>query len=248
MPMTLLTASSLIVDVLGREPSAAWPKRRIALFAWESLLNVRDWRWGAGRRATIGLVAGQARYTLPTDFGYVMRISSPSESFYEPVELVSWRDLEEIRGYEYRPTVSRPRYYGAISWTDLGDSGWVPQLEIYPIPQATDAEDDPTLEVAYLPAAGAQPQDNAELTFPYPPFMEPLWTLWLRETALGLVEHDIAGVDQRVEVLMRGSTYMAAVKRDAGSVRIMRCPPGASEEGRPMGYFGGRHRVYGGNY
>lgn len=228
MPMSLASAERIVLDVLGRQPPAAWPVGSIVSLAWQAFLDHRSWRWAAGSRATITLVVDQARYALPADLGQILVISGPSH-WVQPVTLTTWRQLEEFRAAGYTALLGQPPFHAAVRWTAQDDGSFLPELELYPVPVSIEAG---PLEVSYLPAAGPPPGNTDDLVLPYPPFVGPVWVEWLRCYALGLVEHDIAGIDERIGPVSQGPLMMAAIHRDAGASRIKSPMGGAACEYR----------------
>ena len=226
MPMNLTSGAIIIRNAIGREPPVAWPVEAIFNFAWQTFLNHRDWRWAAGTRVTLNFVQDVARLPLPHDFGYILRITGPN-LWSNPVQLVSWRRLEELRARGYGLLQGYPPVHAAVRWTAQDSGEYVPELEVWPVPNADQTA---ALEVSYLPASGRFPENTDDLVIGYPPFIDPIWTLWLQACTLGLVEKDIADVDTRLIPLIGGVVMAGAIKVDSGAARIHRAPPGAALE------------------
>lgn len=229
MPMDLVTAERIVVDVLGRQPPETWPPISIVNLAWQSFLDHRVWRWAAGSRAEIVLVADQARYDLPEDFGTILFIGAPSH-WTQPVTMVTWRQLEELRAAGYSALLGQPPYVGATRWTEEETGAYTPQLELYPVPLGPESG---PLEVCYIPAAPNPAVNGQDLVLGFPPFIRGVWTEWLRQYTLGLIEHDVMGLDERLLRLSQGVLMAAAIHRDSGGVRIRTPTGGAATEYRP---------------
>lgn len=224
MPMNLTSAAQIVDHVLGGSLPWQWTVEAIVGDAWQTFLDHHDWRWAAGSRATITLVADQARYALPTDLGSILIVSSPEQRI-EPVRLVAWRQLEEMRATGTVGVQGAPPYLGAVLWARTTDGTWRPELELWPVPGAAE-----TMEVSYLPGSGPPQGNTDDLVLGYPPFIQGAWTQWLRAYALGLVEHDVASLEMRLSEVANGLVMRAAIKRDAGAVRRMPANPGAAME------------------
>ena len=223
MPMSLLTAQGLVEGYLGRLPPAHLPAATLVHLAWEALLAHRTWHWASGTRVEIALVANQARYALPDNLGKIVLIHAPND-WVNPVQMATWSQLEELRSRGYSALLGTPPYHGAIRW-DADEAGaYRPELELYPVPTTSGG----LLEVSYIPAAGTRAPEDLHLAYPH--FMDPLWHEWLRAYSLGMVEHDSAGVTLRLNDVMQGPLWVAAIHRDVGPNRIKRPGPGAADE------------------
>lgn len=228
MPMSLTTATELVLGTLGRQPPPEWPPASIVAVAWQAFLDHRSWRWAAGTRASIALVVGQARYRLPDDVGQIIKVSGPSH-WTHPVNLTTWAQLEALRARGYNALMGQPPFHGALRWTRAETGEYHPELELYPVPAGTAQG---PLEVSYLPAGTAPLRAGDDFSLAFPPHILPVWVEWLRAYTLGLVEHDMGTVDQRLAPITQGTLMTAAIHRDVGWHRIKTPGGGAATEYR----------------
>ena len=141
---------------------------------------------------------------LPSDFGSMVSITA-SDTLVNGMRLVTPGELQRLRTNKVEAD-SAWSYAGAVMYPGNPPR---PVLDIYP--ELTTTTED---HFSVIYKRGWNRLTSLEDVIRLPDYMLPLYFQLVRAYALGLEDEDVAGVDQRLQVIEAGSTYRAAKNMD----------------------------------
>lgn len=172
--------------------------------AGELLCQAWPWRWLMRPPVSINLVAGQDHLDLPV--GMVAPVwPIKGRDYDKEVRPTNLGNIFSMRQQpEYDPVWG---YYGAV----LFDGSASPRLEIYPTPGAnfTDA-----FQVAGRYSWTRVSSDDDQIVMP--PWLEPLFRVYLREVAGGIIRDRDETQDARIERVRSSRMFRDATLIDGG--------------------------------
>lgn len=163
----------------------------------------------ANGQTDISFVLNLDSVALPSDFSELVGYET-TEGLTSDLSLVTHARLIELRTGQIDTFTAR--YFGAISWAqdNTADGGApTPLLEIWPIPESNDFG---AFEILYR-AGWRQITDESD-TVNLPDWLAPLWFQLIGAFVRGYEEEDQASLSARLEEIVSGPLWAAAVRRD----------------------------------
>lgn len=206
MALTVESARLAVSVALGGDPPPEYSYTRLINGAGRSLETARRWEWLASRETQVSLVAGSPRVVLPADFKTQVVATEPGFGWL-PVTWVSNANYQHRRDMQGGLAGGQP-YFGTLRHEIDATGAALPVLLIYPEPSAAQ-----TFNLLYDAQWPTVTDDDAVI--PIPPFLEEFYCAWLREYALGIIEHDNAPLHVRLAGLKSSPMFVDACRSDA---------------------------------
>jgi len=163
-----------------------------------------------GNADMAGTLNASQAVVLPSDFGMGITAYVTTQGLTQHLSLCSQQTLVSARSKTPSPPIGV--FWGSVfTAPDLSTAGGVPtnRLEIYPEGDAGDAD---FITISYRLAWSDLTEDAKVISIP--PYIEPLFTAMLRGVTRGYEEEEQGTVEDHMDRIMQGSTFMTSCIND----------------------------------
>ena len=235
MALTLTDLKDAATYVVGEEHDPRFDLTRIINSAGHFLFGMHSWRWRERPVATLSFTKDQAYVSLPSDFGWgeLTKLTMSDQSSYIDPQPTTLGEIEWMRQQWEMHT---PYYYWyALAYptqTSTSAAPAVPRLEVYPTPDANDAD---AMKLNYR-AGWVELSSNSNVAN-VPAFMENYLLRLVRAYASQAAGVDPPDKNDQLEVVLDSEELWTLKRMDgAAQANLGDVTGGMLQDGRFGGY------------